>query len=311
MRGQRVFVATVALGAASGCFALADLSRFDPAPQALTDDDGGTPTGDAAGNGPLSLRFQMHGMNPHPTEYFEYRIIDSANVIQSRGVANPLGANDVTINAPNSIPRRGGPYRIDFFADHNRSGEDGRVPFDRIGPITDDHAWRIEGIDEGPNPDKGLSVEGNTVVIDYVHDPVFTDIDTDLTGAKKPAQSFGLDATISFTGMDAYLATDGKKRLVEVRIQTADATPSLSCLYRLPSVKEKAFDMVVPGCVEPGASYRINVYIDKNGDGTYDNPAITSLDEGWTALQDAKEDGLNVTLDPATVASRKVDVGPP
>jgi len=102
---------------ASGCFAVVDVDRFHtvdagPVTSAIRNPFGAY----------LDLKLSLVGMTPHVSQLFEYRIIDASNLIQSRGVVNPLGGVDVTVNAPLSIPKENGPFHLDFYADVNGSG---------------------------------------------------------------------------------------------------------------------------------------------------------------------------------------------
>jgi hypothetical protein len=79
----------------------------------------------------------------------------------------------------------------------------------------------------------------------------------------------------------------------------------------MPKMTQPTFDMKVPGVVEDGVIYNVLVYVDANGNGSYDNPATGGGDLGWSVTGTADTTGLNVTLDAAQVGLAKVDVGAP
>src|SRR5579862_5674336 len=84
------------------CFAVVNLDPYrvstDP-PDAGGADTGGTmPGNDASGapettvplTGSFDLKLALLGMSPHITQMLEYRVIDSNNFIQLRGLINPM-----------------------------------------------------------------------------------------------------------------------------------------------------------------------------------------------------------------------------
>ena len=69
--------------------------------------------------------------------------------MQCRISIKPLdraGVESITLNVPGAIPAANKPYRLDFFADVNRSGG-----FDGAGNVRlQDHAWRIFPLEDFP-----------------------------------------------------------------------------------------------------------------------------------------------------------------
>src|SRR4051794_28399734 len=111
MRGEvlmRLSFAFMAALACTSCFAVTNLDRFEKS---------SGPTGNFA-----DLRLTVRGMTSHVAQYFEYRIVDSTNTIQSRGIARPLGGPDATFFIPGAIPKQNGPFHLDFFGDHDHNG---------------------------------------------------------------------------------------------------------------------------------------------------------------------------------------------
>jgi hypothetical protein len=281
---------------ASGCFAIVDVDRFHSS-------DAGPETSLTTVRNPfgayLDLRLSLIGMTPHVMQLFEYRIIDSNNVIQSRGVVNPLGAADVVINAPLSIPKENGPFHLDFYADVNGSGG-----YDGIGSvITNDHAWRIEPLDNYPH-DSVTPVDGLIQVI-FTHNTSFTDINTYPSGTPNIPKDIGLGATIHVGNANALVGD-----LIQVRIVDTGSNRTVG-LVRLPKIAQGSFDLKIPGLVEPGGAYNALAYVDANGNGAYDNPATGSGDLGWSVPGTADTTGLNVTVDAQATNTGNVDVGAP
>jgi hypothetical protein len=238
-------------------------------------------------------------MKPHATQMVEYRVVDANNMVQSRGVLKPLGPNDLTINLPRAIPKINGPFRLDFYADANDSGG-----YDGIGSvIANDHAWRIDPLADYP-VGSVMHVDG-LVQVTFVHNTSFTDIDQYPIGTKNPSKDTGLGARIHIAAADAY----GGKTL-EARVAEA-ATGHVVCLHRVPELRAAAFEGDVPGCVEMGVDYDVTVYVDANGNGTYDDPATGKGDVGWKTRATSDASGLDVTFDLSRVATGNVDVGAP
>lgn len=244
------------------CFAVTDLDRFEKNSGRYVD-----------------LTLTVRGMKSHVAELFEYRIVDSENIIQSRGIAFPLGGVDATFFAPKAIPTDK-PVRVDFFADHNNSKGYDSTPTDAI-----DHAWRI-GIDLA-----AVGREGAVITFDHNTSFVFLN---DPGGAPR---EIGSPATVRVRSA----ATRSGKRL-QVRI--ADTfTGRVVGLYRYPLLDKNELDMVVPGMVEAGNTYTVELTADTEAAG------LTSL-EAWRIQRDSGPQGLDVTFDLATSDALKVGDAP-
>jgi hypothetical protein len=321
--------ATAMMATLSGCFAVVDVDRFhiaettgqspsdaaamstdanaSPSEAGAAGQDGGALTAPGAY---LNLKLTLVGMNPHVAQLFEYRIIDSTNFIQSRGVVNPLGAPDVVINVPQAIPTVNGPFRLDFYADVNSSGG-----YDGLGSvITNDHAWRIDPLVN--YPDGTPSVEG-LVQVTFTHNTSFTDINSYPSGTTNPAHDTGLGATIHVINAGAF-----QGKLIQARV-VEQATNRTVGMFRVPQITAAVFDMTIPGVVETLSQYNVLIYVDANGNGIYDNPAApvepsAEPDFGWnisgtasTPAGDGGTTGLELTFDPSVALPSNVDVGAP
>src|SRR6478609_469675 len=180
------FGAALAVGLVA-CNGMMNLDRFKGDESALSGPD--------ATALDKSFVFIMKSMSPHPAQLFEYRLIDANNFIQSRGFLDPMGANDVELHVPKAMLTQGGSYRLDFYADNNNSRS-----YDGLGSVvSDDHAWRFNApIETAP----GAKVVGDTVELTFIHNTVFTDIETGPNGEKgMPPMDTQIPATVTFKNM--------------------------------------------------------------------------------------------------------------
>ena len=231
MRARLLFAIAFGL-LSSSCFVVTDLDRFEKAAPIERSNFS-------------NLRVTVRGMTSHVNERFEYRVVDASNVIQSRGFIVPLGGPAASFFVQGAIPKQNGPFRFDFYADHDNSGA-----YDRRPDTFLDHAWRL------PLEDKMLNEDGNYVVV-FDHNTSFTNLNT-----PSPATEFGKPATIHMKAMGAFA---GKR--VEVRISDASAKRVVA-MYRVPSLTEPDFDIVVPGMIESAVPYAIEVYTDDGQGGS-------------------------------------------
>jgi hypothetical protein len=204
-------------------------------------------------------------MTSHVNEMFEYRVVDGKNVIQSRGVIKPLGGVDASFFVQNAVPTQNGPFRLDFYADHDHSGA-----YDPRPDTNLDHSWRL------PLDDKILDDSG-TYVVFFEHNTSFTNLNT-----PTPATEFGKPAKVHFTSMGPF---NGKR--VEVRISDA-STKRTVAMYRVPAVTDAAYDAVVSGMIEPGVTYSIEVYTDDGSGGGI---------RAFRFQQAANDNGLEASFD--------------
>lgn len=251
---RRAALALLAL-AATSCFAVTDLERFHSS---------SGPTGNFS-----DLRLTVRGMTSHVAELFEYRVIDATNTIQSRGFAIPLGGPDATFFVPGAIPRQNGPFHLDFYGDHDH---DGKYTPPANGDFPD-HGWRITLPD--PN-DQNL--------VDYVfdHNTSFSNL-----ADPAPPTQYGKLATIHLVNLGSL---QGKR--LEIRISDASAKRTVA-LHRAPSVHDPAFDVTIPGMIDDGVTYSVEVYTD-------DGQATPASIQSFRFTQGSDANGLTATFDPAT-----------
>jgi hypothetical protein len=261
---------------ATGCFVIADLDKYSPGSSGVEDgvDDPTLPS---------TLKLTMIDMGFHFNQLIEYRVIDSQNAIQSRGFIRPLdqpGTIRVTLNIPNAIPTGNHPYRFDFYGDMNKSGG-----YDGLGDLLkNDHAWRIDPLVDFPAGK--FPHKANVVEIIFEHNGVVTDIDQwPTSGGMNPPRDTGLAARVRFvaSGLSGWTG-----KLLQLRI-TEQLSGRCVALYRVPQIPDTDFDALMPGVLDPGARYNLDIYIDANGDGLYQNPAeLTSeSDLGWRVVLQA------------------------
>jgi hypothetical protein len=307
-RATAIPVTLGAVAASSGCTALVNTDKFyavsSQPDSAVTD----------AGYNPLysNLALTLSAMIPHNTHYFEYRVVDHSNLVQARGVLDPCTIG-TSVNAPRAIPTTiGGPYRLDFFAetsDNNHLYDEPDAEAPLSSPLSPniairDHGWRV-----GPPlmdwSDGPVIVHQNgTVQVNFIHNALFTDINFDLNGNFNAPLGFGNDITIDLSNLDKVQGD-----LLEVRIYDSGTTRNVG-LYRLSSVSGSSATLTLKGVADAEVPYIIDVYVDKNHNGTYDNPATGGGDSGWRFNAMSTATGLTVKFD-ATMSGGNVDVGPP
>ncbi len=244
------------------------------------------------------LQLTFAGMKPHLAHTFEYRVIDANNLVQSRGIVTPLGAAEVTIFIPRAIPKSNGPYRLDFFADVNGSGG-----FDGIGSvISNDHAWRIEPLVDYPagtvTPVDGL------VQVMFTHSTSFTDIDSYPSGTPNKTKDTGLPAKVHLASLQGVAG-----KMLELRVAEKD-TRHVVGLARFPAVSATTLDVTIPGVVDVSVDYEVDVYVDTNDNGVYDDPSKPAGDWGCRFGGSSTDTGLSLSADMSATVN-EVDVGKP
>lgn len=267
---ERVLLAaaTVALAASTtSCFAVTDLDRFGS---------------NAAASGNFNdLKLTVRGFTSHVPEMFEYRIVDKDNVLQSRGIISPLGDTKATMFAPGAVPKQNGPFTLDFYADHDLDGKYGRDPVQGTG----DHSWRI------PLADVPLDDSG-AYVIAFDHNTSFA-----VLTSPAPPIEIGAPATIRLVNVAGFI---GKR----IQFRIADASSKrVVALYRIPNLTKASGTIVVPGMIEGGVTYTVELYTDDNQD-------VPGSVRAFRMEQRSAATGLDLDFDPATVPEVQ-DAAPP
>ena len=260
--------ATMALAAStSSCFAVTDLDRFGA---------------NAAASGNFNgLKLTVRGFTSHVNEMFEYRIVDKDNTLQSRGMIVPLGDTKATLFAPGAVPKQNGPFTLDFYADHDLNGIYGRDDAQNTG----DHSWRIP-----LTPD--LLDESGAFAVTFDHNTSFSVLTN-----PAPPREIGAPATVRMKNMGPFI---GKR--VEVRIADA-SSKRVVAFYRIPSLGGATVSFSIPGMIEGGVTYTVEVYTDDN------QPTPGSV-RAFRIERQSVVAGLDVDFDPAT-APPVTDAAPP
>jgi hypothetical protein len=288
-----VVVTAVVSACALGCFSIVDVDSFHKRVATNSAVAGASPFFD--------LRMTFANMRPHGGHLFEYRAVDANNFIQSRGVVKAMASGDTTINVARAVPKVNGPYRLDFYADVNRSGG-----FDGLGSvISNDHAWRIEPLANSEDGLKDTAPVDGLVQTAFLHNTSFTNIDQYPSGTPNPALDTTLPAEVRIDGLAAFVG-----KLVELRI--ADKSSGhVVCLFREESLGAASLDAIVPGCVDVETEYLIDVYVDANGDQKYDDPSVAGGDLGFRIGATSGSGGLRQSFDASDLAQGTVNVGAP
>jgi hypothetical protein len=267
------FAASVSIFGTGGCFLVTNLDRFR---EGKASDAGGSTSEKDDPTLASTLELTLKGMGVHLNQTIEFRIVDSNNFVQSRGVVEPLDApatETVTFTVPKGIPAENGPYRLDFYADVN-----GSHSFDGLKTgLTHDHAWRIEPLVD--TPAGKFPHESNLTQIIFNHNTLFVDIREWPKGTIAPPQDTGVDVEVHFP---AAKMSEFVGKLCQVRVSEARTAHTVG-LYRIPEIPAADFVARIPGIVESGAAYNVDVYVDSNGNGVYDDPSSTgaTVDLGW------------------------------
>jgi hypothetical protein len=267
-----ILTAGTALLAASSssCFAVTDLDRFHGK---------GVSTANFT-----DLKFTVRGMFSHVNEMFEYRIVDNDNTLQSRGIILPLGGPDATMFVPGAIPKQNGPFKLDFYADHDPTHN---MHYDRDQVAgTGDHSWRI------PLTDGLIDENTGAYTILFDHNTSFN-----LLTDPFPPREIGTPATIRLANMGAFVG----KRL-EIRIADA-SSKRVVAFYRIPVLGAADPTITIPGMIEGGVTYTVEVYTDDNA------PTPGSV-RAFRIQAQSSAVGLDVAFDPAK-APEVQDAAPP
>jgi len=223
------FVALIAL---SGCVAVTNLDRFSRR----------TATSDTYSD----IEFSVSGMTSHVKEYFEARIIDNTGTTQTLLVSEVLGGDAEQFTIPAGVPidtTAGGPYKIEFYADHNHDGT-----FD-LAPDPADHSWIVNiATPYTPDPLDGV------IRIPFQHTTNFNPLDAE--------KKFGANALIHVKNV-AGLA--GKR--LQIRLSDLSRKQTVG-MYRVPVLAKPSFDAQMRGIIDAsatGTKYQLDVIIDEGG----------------------------------------------
>lgn len=264
----RFLVAIFAAAACASCTQSLDLDRFHK-------------TG--ATEEPLSnvtyydLRFTARSMQSHIDEYLELRIVDKSNAVQAKAIYTNITLPDFVMQMNRIVPKSNPPYRIDMWADHNRSKK-----YDGIeGGVNDkDHAWRRMLSDPFP---EDVRLAGRRYDFDFLHDTSFVDIYTDLQGNKISGEDTLLPLTLRVKGA-------GPQKAVEVRVFDRASTRMVG-LYRN-GRPTGDFNAQILGVLDEVTDYHVSIFVDEDGDG-FAGPG----DPSWNMDLTSSTSGLEAQID--------------
>jgi len=218
--------------------------------------------GNDSATGQMDLVVSLTEMNPHmqhvmTLDLVRIRTVGSLRVRQAvaRAVYEPLGASELDIVLPCTI--RAGVYEVDLHMDSNQSGSYDACP--EPGNGCADHQWRLM-----------VQADGT---LQYRHDIDFANL---AEGAAEPIGPFPL--TIVFRNVERYAGLPTEIRLRQM--PEGGIARETTFLYRLGALPadrapmERRFD----GLITSGARYEVVVWIDQNGNGTYDPPSAVGIE---------------------------------
>jgi hypothetical protein len=217
---------------------------------------------------------------------------------------DPCGPNALIV-VPQAVPKENGPYHLDFFADT----ADNNHMYDGIGSVTtNDHAWRRNLTDKEnvPQDTRGATATPNAVTINFVHDTIFTDIDVPPNEtSKSPSVDPGGDALVQLSGMAPFL-----NNLVELKLKNAQTAQTVG-LYRFTNPSTDDLSAKFKGIVDITTLYNLEVYIDSNQNGVYDDPSMPNGDLGWRIPVTSAADGGGVRFSfSPSMSNSNIAVGP-
>jgi hypothetical protein len=241
----------------------------------------------------LDLRLRATSMQSHVNEYFELRIVDQANSIQAKAIYNDVVEPDFAITLERVIPKSNGPYRLDFWADHNTTGR-----YDGIkgGLNEKDHAWRR--VLRDPLPEDVRRTEAG-FEFDFIHNTDFSDIFTDLAGDPIPGDDTLLPCDLNVLGAGRF---EGKK--MDLRV-VEKASQRLVGFYRQGRARE-GFHALIPGILDEETVYEVSAFVDDNGSGAYE-----ASDPSWKLEFTSGDNGASVDFDTIALPLMPIEVGAP
>lgn len=257
-----------------GCSATLDLDRFHKAAVESKET-----VVDTTNITYFDFRFSGRSMQSHLGETMEWRLVDKSNVVQGKGVFANVKRPDFKIEFPKFIPKTNGPYRIDWWADHNNSKKYDGI----VGGINDkDHAWRR--VLEDPLPEDVKLADG-VYVLDFLHDTNFVDIFTDLEGNPISGDDVLLPFQISVKNTEPY---EGK--MLEIRVADK-GSGRLVATHRMGWIRQD-YVATVTGVLDEETPYEISAYVDLS-----DADEYRAEDPSWKLDITSTDTGIETELD--------------
>ncbi len=241
----------------------------------------------------FDVRFSAKSMESHLNEYLEMRIVDRSNGVQAKAIYNDIVDPDFVLFLGKIVPKSNGPYRLDYWADHNSSGR-----YDGIqGGINEkDHAWRRVLADPLP---EDIRLSGTRYDFEFLHDTNFVDIFTDLEGKPISGDDTLLPFEMTVVGAGTFIG-----KMMEIRVVEATSGRMVG-FYRQGRLKEP-FKPTITGILDEVTRYEVLAFIDTNASGKLD-----SGDPSWKFDFTSNAGGAAVELDTGTVPQTPIETGEP
>jgi len=238
------------------------------------------------------VKFVARAMHSHIGEYMEIRVVDKDDRLQAKAVYAGVTAPDMSFYMRGVLPKANAPYRLDFWADHNKS-----FKYDGIeGGINEkDHAWRRVLSDPLP---EDVKRSGDRYELTFVHDTAFVDILTDLQGNKTSGEDTLLPFNLTITVGELV------DKMIEVRVVDA-ASGRLVALHRRGRAPT-TYTAQVTGVLDELTTYEVSVHVDTNADEKY-----TTADPSWRLELMSTSTGLDGALDLTTHPQSPITTGEP
>ncbi|MBT3270492.1 hypothetical protein HN371_25335 [Candidatus Poribacteria bacterium] len=248
------------------------------------------PVGDAD---TYSLQLDLTSFSPHASQKIEGRVVDVASGMEvARTVVT--GAPEVTLFFPDGLVG-GRTYRVDFYADLDRSDEY-TPPVDDPPTAFPDHQWRLRAESADADGASTLMDVSGDVHITFGHNANWVDIDWPDFERNSGTTSRALSLRLNPFAPHAGQRIEG--RVVNV----ADERE----VGRADVVGEPDVTLDFGRVLADGQAYRIDFYADLNMDGEYTapvgDPATSFPDHQWSI------DGATATEGAAALAAVSGDV---
>ena len=228
--------------------------------------------------------FSAKNMQSHIDEFMEIRLVNKSTSVQGKAMFVDIPKPDFKIVMPKFIPKGGEPYRIDWWADHNRSNHYDGI----VGGINEkDHAWRR--VLRDPLPEDVRLLDGR-YELNFLHDTAFVDVFTDLDGNPITGADTLLPFKATITSANEYF-----DKPVEIHV-TDKGSGRLVALHRQGRARE-TWVAEVTGVLDEETPYEISVFVDLNGDDEY-----SEGDPSWRTEVLSSEIGIATEVNLATLA---------
>lgn len=230
----------------------------------------------------FDFQFSGRSMQSHINETIEWRLVDKGNTVQGKGVYTAVTRPDFKLSFPKFIPKANGPFRIDWWADHNNSKKYDGI----VGGINDkDHSWRRVLAD--PLPEDVHFTDG-VYLLDFLHDTNFVDIFTDLEGNPISGADVLLPFKLSIKGTEPF-----QGKMFEVHVADK-ASGRLVALHRMGFVRQD-FVAEVTGVLDEETTYEVSAFVDLDAKDSY-----APTDPSWKVDLTSTDKGIEAELDLAT-----------